>query len=88
MNWEELLQACATGLPYVESIVMVDGILGRRGKVTTVKDDGKFKGCGILWDGQRWETWYYSAEDTTRRRKVNEVRISEDQTTDIKWPKS
>lgn len=88
MNWDELLQACPTGLPYVESIVMVDGILHRRGKVTNVKDDSNYKGCAVRWDAMSWDTWYYADPGTDRRmRYMNQVKISEDQTTEITWQK-
>jgi hypothetical protein len=59
----ELLKACSIGsFPTVSHN-------GNIGRVTTIKDNGKFKGCGVTFPDIPYEVWFLDLDESDKRRK-------------------
>lgn len=67
MTFSELLAACINGLPDVECTSKVHGALNNRGKVVVIKDNGRFRGCGVQFSGLNYDTWFWDSEEGDAR---------------------
>lgn len=69
MTWEEVMSYCATGkMPRVH----YNGKLNHnnhKGQVTTIKNNGKHRGVGVMFDGLEYEMWFHDSEDTDKRTR-------------------
>jgi hypothetical protein len=61
MKFEDLLKACASGLPIVY-------YNGNKGQVTTIKDNGRYKGCAVNF-GKNYDEWFHDVESEDKRSK-------------------
>jgi len=62
MTFEELLKASANGLPKVN-------YNGNIGKVTTIKDNGRYRGCAVNFFGKSYDDWFHDSDETDKRSK-------------------
>lgn len=63
MTFEELLKACSTGeLPRVQFYDL-------NGRVTVIKDNEGFKGCGVKFSKMPYDTWFYAEDGNDGRKK-------------------
>ncbi len=63
MTFIDLLNACAYGsLPKVK-------YNNADGAVTTIKDNGKYKGCGVSFPGIYGEVWFWDSPETDKRSR-------------------
>lgn len=69
MNFEELLKASADGLPEVKSSVEIRFSKSSIGKVTLIKDNGRWKGCAVQFPGHNYDTWFEDNPAGTDGRK-------------------
>jgi hypothetical protein len=69
MNFEQLLQACTNGLPEVKIEKPVSGATSATGKVIVLKDNGRFKGCAVLFPGLPYDLWFNDEPEGTDKRK-------------------
>lgn len=64
MTFEELLKACSKGkMPMV-----LDPVKNRIGYVTTIKDNGKHKGCAVAFH-THYDEWFWDSTENDKRRQ-------------------
>lgn len=70
MTFQELLKSCSEGeFPTVQYIGEIRFAKSNIGKVNTVKENGRHKGCAVTFEGLNYSTWFSDSEETDKRTK-------------------
>ena len=79
MTFEELLKSVGTGkMPRVEAKIPIKHATTNKGTVVVIKDNGNFRGCAVLFDGMKWDTWFNDLDDADKRSHyMNELEFCE-----------
>jgi hypothetical protein len=68
MTFTELLIACSCGkMPFVTCKFVPRHATSAAGVVTTIKDNGRWKGCAVQFPGINYDTWFADSDAPDRR---------------------